>query len=58
MSHQWEPEQTIEPPMALQLIKEQFPELSPLKAPLSQEIQREYDRLINLIASIRKTMAT
>lgn len=29
MSHQWEPEQTIEPPMALQLIKEQFPELSP-----------------------------
>ncbi len=27
MSHQWEAEQIIEPPMALQLIKEQFPEL-------------------------------
>lgn len=29
MTHQWEPELSIEPPMALQLIKEQFPELSP-----------------------------
>lgn len=29
MSHQWEPEQIIELPMALQLIKEQFPELEP-----------------------------
>lgn len=28
MTRQWEPQQTIEPPMALQLIKEQFPELS------------------------------
>ncbi|KAF3361893.1 Phosphotransferase [Chlamydiales bacterium STE3] len=28
MTHQWEPQQTIEPPLALQLIKEQFPELS------------------------------
>jgi len=28
MSHQWEAEQIIEPPMALQLIKEQFPELA------------------------------
>lgn len=28
MSHQWEPEQIIEPPMALELINEQFPELS------------------------------
>lgn len=28
MKHQWEAEQIIEPPMALQLIKEQFPELS------------------------------
>lgn len=28
MSHQWKAEQIIEPPMALQSIKEQFPELS------------------------------
>jgi aminoglycoside phosphotransferase (APT) family kinase protein len=28
MAHQWEAEQIIEPPMALHLIKEQFPELS------------------------------
>lgn len=28
MTHQWEPEQIIEPPLALQLIREQFPELS------------------------------
>jgi aminoglycoside phosphotransferase (APT) family kinase protein len=28
MPHQWEAEQIIEPPMALQLIKEQFPELA------------------------------
>jgi aminoglycoside phosphotransferase (APT) family kinase protein len=28
MARQWEAEQTIEPPMALQIIKEQFPELS------------------------------
>lgn len=28
MTHQWEPQQTIEPPLALQLIREQFPELS------------------------------
>lgn len=28
MTHQWEPQQIIEPPLALQLIKEQFPELS------------------------------
>lgn len=27
MAHQWEAEQIIEPPLALQLIKEQFPEL-------------------------------
>lgn len=27
MAHQWEAEQTIEPPMALRLIQEQFPEL-------------------------------
>lgn len=27
MSHQWEAQQIIEPPMALQLIREQFPEL-------------------------------
>ena len=29
MSHQWDPEQIIEPPMALQLIRDQFPELEP-----------------------------
>ena len=29
MRHQWEAEQVIEPSMALQLIKEQFPGLSP-----------------------------
>lgn len=29
MTHLWEPEQTIEPPLALQLIREQFPELAP-----------------------------
>lgn len=28
MAHQWEAEQTMEPPLALQLIKEQFPELN------------------------------
>jgi aminoglycoside phosphotransferase (APT) family kinase protein len=28
MAHQWDPQQIIEPPLALQLIKEQFPELS------------------------------
>lgn len=28
MTHQWEPEQIIEPPLALQLIRDQFPELS------------------------------
>lgn len=28
-THRWEAEQIIEPPMALQLIKEQFPELTP-----------------------------
>lgn len=28
MTHQWEPQQTIEPPLALQLVREQFPELS------------------------------
>ncbi len=28
MTHQWEPQQIIEPPLALQLIREQFPELS------------------------------
>lgn len=28
MTHQWEPQQTIEPPMALRLIQEQFPKLS------------------------------
>lgn len=29
MTHEWDPEQVIEPLVALQLIKEQFPELSP-----------------------------
>lgn len=29
MQHQWEPEQVIEPPMALQLVQEQFPALAP-----------------------------
>jgi hypothetical protein len=28
MTYQWEPEQIIEPPLAIQLIREQFPELS------------------------------
>lgn len=31
MTHQWEPEQIIEPPLALQTIKKQFPEL-PVKS--------------------------
>lgn len=31
MAFQWEAEQTIEPPLALQLIKEQFPKLEPEK---------------------------
>lgn len=31
MAHPWTPEQTIEPPLALQLIQEQFPELEPKK---------------------------
>ncbi len=31
MAHQWEPQQTLEPPLALELIREQFPDLSPLK---------------------------
>jgi aminoglycoside phosphotransferase (APT) family kinase protein len=31
MTHLWNPEQTLEPPLALELIREQFPELSPTK---------------------------
>ncbi len=31
MAHQWEPQQILEPPLALELIREQFPDLSPLK---------------------------
>jgi len=31
MTHQWEAEQTIEPPLALELIKEQFPSIQPEK---------------------------
>ncbi len=31
MTHLWNPEQTLEPPLALELIREQFPQLSPTK---------------------------
>ncbi|EKE08285.1 MAG: phosphotransferase [uncultured bacterium] len=31
MAYQWEPQQTLEPPLALELIREQFPDLSPVQ---------------------------
>lgn len=31
MAHQWEPQRTLESPLALELIREQFPSLSPMK---------------------------